>query len=91
MATQSGQSAQPHTPYAFKLQGVINSQADDALSDLGNMIQVKGYDWLEDYMANVMRVAERGRGGARSVEFSITPTTNGEPAKLNSSFALPLL
>lgn len=58
-----------HTPYAFKLQGVIDSQADSALSGLDDLIQVKGYDWLEDYMANVERVARAGREGAGCVHF----------------------
>jgi hypothetical protein len=59
----------PHTPYAFRLQGVIDSQADSALSGLDDLIQVKGYDWLEDYMANVERVARAGREGAGYVHY----------------------
>ena len=58
-----------YTPYTFKLQGTIDSQADSALSGLEDLLQVKGYDWLEDYMANVERVAKAGRAGARSVGF----------------------
>jgi len=61
-----------HTPYAFKLQGVIDSQADSALSGLDDLIQVKGYDWLEDYMANVERVAKAGREGAGYVHHAST-------------------
>jgi hypothetical protein len=63
----AGMSGHVYTPYTFRLQGVIDSQADSALSGLDDLIQVKGYDWLEDYMANVERIAKAGRAGARSV------------------------
>lgn len=56
-----------YTPYTFKLQGTIDSQADSALSGLEDLLQVKGYDWLEDYMAGVERIVKGGRAGARSV------------------------
>ena len=68
-----------HTPYAFKLQGVIDSQADSALSGLDDLIQVKGYDWLEDYMANVERVARAGREGAGYVHIPHVALKKEEP------------
>jgi hypothetical protein len=64
----SSSTSTAFTPYTFKLQGTIDSQADSALSGLEDLLQVKGYDWLEDYMNNVERVALAGRAGARYVD-----------------------
>lgn len=59
------QSITTKSTYSFKLQNSIEQEADSALSRLDNLIQTKGYEWLDDYVEGVKEaVAKGGRRNA---------------------------
>jgi hypothetical protein len=59
------QSITTKSTYSFKLQTSIEQEADSALSRLDNLIQIKGYEWLDDYVEGVKEaVAKGGRRNA---------------------------